>query len=187
MQFVNSLKAIAFKPENHTDENIQHALASTLQDWGLDETRLTNITTDNGSNIILACYLLGWTRLSCFGHSVDLAVRKGFNDQHVAQVLCLYCQIVAAFAYSWKRTKESHQTLRTEGNTHKKLHADVSTRWGSTIFMVKQIKEQIDAIHTVLSDDRKASHLVPTWQDSDVIDSLIAALEEVTDLLLPRP
>ena len=52
--------------------------------------------------------------------------------------------------------------------------------------MIKQIREQIDAIRIVLSNDRKASHLVPTWQDSDVIDTIIAALdpiEEATNLL----
>lgn len=193
VQFINSswelescCLQVHYMPENHTGENIQHALASTLQDWGLDETRLTSITTDSGSNIILACRLLGWTRLSCFGHNLDLAVRKGFDDQRVSRVLRLCRQIVAAFAYSWKRTKELHQTLEQKGIPIKKLRADVSTRWGSTIFMVKRIKEQIDAIRTVLSNDRKASHLVPTWQDSDVIDSLIAAiepLEEITDLL----
>ena len=68
----------------------------------------------------------------------------------------------------------------------KKIVCCVSTRWGSTIFVIKQIREQIDAICIVLSNDQSPSHLVPTWQDSDVIDMIIAALdplEELTDLL----
>ena len=37
-------------PENHTGDNLEQELASTLQEWGLDETRQTSITTDSGSN-----------------------------------------------------------------------------------------------------------------------------------------
>ena len=53
--------------------------------------------------------------------------------------------------------------LEQKGIPVKKLRADVSTRWDSTIFMIKRIREQIDAICIVLSNDQKASHLVPTW------------------------
>ena len=49
--------------------------------------------------------------------------------------------------------------------------------------MIRRIKEQLEP---VLGNDRKVSHLVPTWQDCDVIDSVIAVLvplEGLTDLL----
>lgn len=52
--------------------------------------------------------------------------------------------------------------------------------------MLKRIKEQIDAIHITLSNDQKVFNPVPTWQDSDVIEAVIAALdpsEDLTDLL----
>ena len=52
--------------------------------------------------------------------------------------------------------------------------------------MIRRIKEQLEPIRTVLGNDRKVSHLVPTWQDCDVIDSVIAVLvplEGLTDLL----
>ena len=68
----------------------------------------------------------------------------------------------------------------------KKLRGDVSTRWGSTAFMVVTIKEQLGAIRIVLSNDRKATRLVPTWQDCDVLDAIIAVVQplaELTDLL----
>ena len=52
-------------------------MSSTLQEWNLDEQKLVAITTDSGSNIKLACTLLKWNRLSCFGHNLDLTVNKG--------------------------------------------------------------------------------------------------------------
>ena len=52
--------------------------------------------------------------------------------------------------------------------------------------MLERITEQQEAIRIVLASDRKVSHLIPTWQDFDVIDSAIAALGplgELTDAL----
>ncbi len=52
--------------------------------------------------------------------------------------------------------------------------------------MVKRILEQESAIRVVLSADRKVSHLVPTWQDIDVLQSIDKALSpliSLTDIL----
>ena len=52
--------------------------------------------------------------------------------------------------------------------------------------MVSRILEQKEAIRLVLSADRSTSHIVPTWQDLDVlqaIDSAISPLSTLTDIL----
>ena len=41
------------------------------------------------SNIKLACRLLEWRRLSCFGHNLDLAINKGIKDHRMDRVLHL--------------------------------------------------------------------------------------------------
>ena len=44
----------------------------------------------------------------------------------------------------------------------------------------------MDVIRVVLGQDRKVSHLVPSWQDLDVLNSVVAAigpLQEITDIL----
>ena len=38
--------------------------------------------------------------------------------------------------------------------------------------MVERILEQESAIRVVLSADRKVSHLIPTWQDIEVLQSI---------------
>ena len=48
--------------------------------------------------------------------------------------------------------------------------------------MVDRILEQEVAIRSVLSADRKTSHLVPTWQDIDVLQSIHKALNPVSNL-----
>ena len=42
--------------------------------------------------------------------------------------------------------------------------------------------EQLDAIRVVLGQDRKTFHLVPTWQDLDVLQSVLKAIEGFKDL-----
>ena len=52
--------------------------------------------------------------------------------------------------------------------------------------MVIRILEQEKAIRVTLSMDRKTSHLIPTWQDIDVLQSIKAAigpLMSLTDFL----
>ena len=43
--------------------------------------------------------------------------------------------------------------------------------------MVERVLEQMEAIRIVLGGDRNSSHLIPTWQDCDVLQSIAAALK----------
>ena len=47
--------------------------------------------------------------------------------------------------------------------------------------MMQRTLEQEPVIRRVLSNDRKASHLVPTWQDVDILEGVVKALEPVAD------
>jgi len=175
-------------PEAHTGLNLQEALESTLLQWGLDPEKQTCITTDNASNIKMACQLLGWQRLSCFGHNLDLSVNKGLDDEQmrVDTVLRKCRKIVAAFSQSWKRSNELTKVQQQNNYPLHKLKGDVSTRWGSTAVMVKRILEQKEAIRVVLSGDCTTSHLAITWQDIDLltsIESFLSPLEDLTDTL----
>ena len=69
-----------YMPQDHTGEQLQDALSTSFDEWSLDPNKLVAITTDSGSNIKLACQLLKWKRLSCFGHNLDLAINKGLQD-----------------------------------------------------------------------------------------------------------
>ena len=137
-------------------------------------------------NIESCIQLLKWRQLSWFDHNLDLAIKKSLSDQRVDRVLRLSRQIVSAFSSSWTRTKTLADVQQQRGLPLKKRKGDVSTRWGLTSLMLKRIKEQLDAIRIVLGNNRRASHLVPIWQDCDVIDSVIVVLsplEQLTDLL----
>lgn len=67
-----------------------------------------------------------------------------------------------------------------------KLKTECPTRWGSKQAMIARVLEQQSAISFVLSADRKARHLVPTWQDVEVLEAVnnsLSPLAEFTDAL----
>jgi len=66
-------------PEAHTSDMIVESLLQILMEWELDSDKLLAATTDNGSNIALALRKLGWSRISCFSHTLQLSVEKALS------------------------------------------------------------------------------------------------------------
>ena len=48
--------------------------------------------------------------------------------------------------------------------------------------MVARVLEQEKAVRQVLSNDRKTSHLIATWEDLEVLESINKALAPIADL-----
>ena len=176
-----------FLPEDHTGENLAEAMEATLAAWGLRASRQLCLTTDNATNMINAVERLQWSHLTCFGHNLHLAITKAIkNDQRCERSLALCRKIVSAFSMSWKRKRDLTKAQINLQLTEHTLVADSPTRWGSMAKMVARILEQENAIRTVLSADRKASHLLPTWQDIQVLTAIHQALSPIaalTDIL----
>ncbi|XP_060796344.1 E3 SUMO-protein ligase ZBED1-like [Neoarius graeffei] len=175
----------AYFPTDHTGENIAMGLKECLSSWGLKEEAQTCITTDNATNMIKAVELNQWTRLQCFGHRLHLAIENAVkDDQRVKRATGLCKQLVGVFTHSWKKKaalKQAQQDLPEHS-----LITECPTRWGSRQKMIGRVLEQSKALCQVLSEDRKTRHLVPTWQDTDVLESINVALgplQEFTDAL----
>ena len=49
--------------------------------------------------------------------------------------------------------------------------------------MVTRLLKQEDAVQVLLSSDRKISHLLPTWKDIEVLESISKALSPISDFL----
>ncbi|XP_047229374.1 E3 SUMO-protein ligase ZBED1-like [Girardinichthys multiradiatus] len=169
-------------PESHTADNLAAALRVALQDWQLDEKKLSAITTDNAANISAAIRSLEWLWLNCFGHNLNLAVTNAMHDnrQKTERALGVCRCIVGAFSHSWQRKSELHKEQVELGLPEHSLITDCATRWGSKLAMVERILEQAQGIRHVLSDDRRSS-LSLTWQDTDVLKAVHDALKPVGD------
>ena len=59
---------------------------------------------------------------------------------------------------------------------HHKQKGDVATRWGSTNEMVNRTLEQQQALSSVLADDRKNWHKMPTDGEFSVLETIVEVL-----------
>ena len=175
-------------PVDHTAENIAETLQDTLEQWGLESKNQSCITTDNGSNILCAVRShLVWPYISCFGHNLHLAINNSIKeDARVQRALGVCRKIVTTFAHSWKKKRDLSLAQATLDLPQHSLVGDCVTRWGSQQKMVERILEQEPAIRQVLGPDRRCSHLIPTWQDIEVLQSIhtvLSPLADFTDML----
>ena len=88
--------------EAHTGELISEALEEALLEWNSSYEKMVAATTDNGSNIVCAMALLGWTHISCFSHTIQLAIEKVMDIPRVSRAVARCKQLVGHFNHSSK-------------------------------------------------------------------------------------
>ncbi|XP_045069953.1 E3 SUMO-protein ligase ZBED1-like [Coregonus clupeaformis] len=136
--------------------------------------------------MVLAARLNEWTRLQCFGHRLHLAIENALKDDRVSRATALCRKLVGHFSHSWKKKAALTEAQRELKLPEHNLITECPTRWGSKEMMIARVLEQAKAISQVLSGDRYARSLIPTWQDIDVLESIHKALHpllEFTDAL----
>ncbi|KAG1960983.1 zinc finger BED domain-containing protein 1-like [Pimephales promelas] len=168
-------------PQDHTGELIAQGLKEALECWGLKEANMTCMTTDSGANMVRALELISWTRLQCFGHRLHLAIEKSAKDPRVERITSICKKVVSTFSFSWKKKRELIKAQTELKLPQHKLITESPTRWGSRLNMIERVLDQEKAISQVLKADRKARHLVPSWQDIDVMESVKKALSPLRD------
>ena len=176
-----------FMPEDHNGEKLAESLKSVLESWGLQESKQVCLTTDNGSNLVRASHLLNWLHIPCFGHNLYLAITNAIkDDSRVSRAIGVTRKLITSFSHSWKKKRDLTKIQADLGIPHHSLIIDCQTRWGSLQKMISRVLEQEKALRQVLSIDRKTAHLVPTWQDLEVLESInkaLAPLADFTDIL----
>ena len=125
------------------------------------------MTTDNGSNVVAALRILDIVWESCFGHNLDLTIKRALNVRQVQRALARCHSLVKLFHRSWKKAR--HLRLKQEqlNLPQHKLMGDVPKRWGSTYSMIARILEQQPAISAV-----EAGKKMPTDTEFTTLETL---------------
>ncbi|KAJ8333502.1 hypothetical protein SKAU_G00415100 [Synaphobranchus kaupii] len=139
------------------------------------------MTTDSGANMVRALELNSWTRLQCFGHRLHLAIEKSARDPRVDRATSLCKKVVSTFSFSWKKKRDLSKAQTELKLPLQKLITESPTQWGSRLNMIERVLDQEKAISQVLKADKKTRHLVPSWQEIDVIESVKKALSPLKD------
>ena len=66
--------------------------------------------------------------------------------------------------------------------THQ-LITESPTRWGSRQKMIERVLKQEKAIVNVLGSEKKSRHLVSTWQDIDILESVNKDVKPLQDFI----
>ncbi|KAL4006660.1 nucleobindin [Sarotherodon galilaeus] len=108
------------------------------------------------------------------------------TKQAVERAVGVCKKVVSAFSKSWKKKRELAKVQAVLGLPPHQLIHESPTRWGSRQMMIDRFLEQEKALSQVLLADKKTRHLVPSWQDVALLESLNKALGplfEFTDAL----
>ena len=115
-------------------------------------------------------------RLSCFAHSLQLAIRDGLKDVPYLSNTLVKCK---------KLSKKSHKSTKIADlleDVDKKLKRSNVTRWNSEFLLIKSIfdlgRQNIDNITDVIGDDT----LKFTMNDFNVLQEAIDILEPFADI-----
>ena len=133
--------------EDHTGQNIAEAILDILENWGLNRENLVATTTDNGSNFIAGMGVLECTRISCFGHNLDLAINKSLSITRVKRAIGRCHTLVELFNRSWKKNRDLCQKQTDLGVKQHKL-ISVSTA-SLSHFLSLSLSLSLSVIHTI--------------------------------------
>ena len=116
----------------------------------------------------------------------SFTTENGVKDPRIVRAIGVCKKAVSAFSYSWKKRRDMTEVQAKLGLPTHQLITESPTRWGSRQRMIERFLEQEKALVRVLGSDKKSRHLVPTWQDLDVLESTnkaVKSLQEFTDAL----
>ena len=170
----------------HTGVNIAAELEAVLDEWGLSASNIAAVVTDNGSNIIRAISDLEWPSITCFSHTLQLAVIEGTTStSEICKALGRCRKLAGHFHHSPKSTdllKQKQSDLHVPPH---RLIQEVSTRWNSSFYMVERIVEQQQPLCATLFELRKGD-LMPTDNEFSTMETYLSVMKplvEITEVL----
>ena len=105
------------------------------------------------------------------------------DDDRISRAIGIAHKIVGVFAHSWKKKRDLIKIQTEMDLPHHSLVRECTTHWGTRYKMLDQILEQERALLQILGADPKTTHLKPHWQDTEVMESVVKPISDLTDIL----
>ncbi|KOC59056.1 Zinc finger BED domain-containing protein 1, partial [Habropoda laboriosa] len=170
---------VSYFPMRHTADNLYEVLVQTARTWQIS-SKIHCIVSDNGSNIVAAIRKAPWQQLSCFGHTINLIVRKALkNSEHICNII-KKCENITYFFKSSNAASEllRNQQIRQGSRKVLSLKRDVITWWNSTCTMLIRFIELRTVLPTTIAElnHKSVEHLTfEEWEN----------LNDITNILKP--
>lgn len=165
--------------ESHTSDNLKNELLRVIKEWGL-ENRISACTSDNASNIRKAIDLFKWRHVSCFAHSLNLAVQKAIKE--IQEVKEKVSGIVRHFEKSSTAAGKLNLIQEQLGYSPPlDLIQYVVTRWNSTFEMFQRVLDLKIPLSTALAENNCNEYLTNNdWIIITKACELLKPFKEIT-------
>ncbi|XP_022177720.1 zinc finger BED domain-containing protein 1-like [Myzus persicae] len=110
--------------ERHTGDNIRAKLMTIVSNWNITH-KVTAIVSDNAANVTNAIQKTNYRQVSCFAHTLNLAVQNDLKD--ISSVTLKVKSIVEYFKRSHHALAKLHATQNQMNMPQLKLIQDVAT------------------------------------------------------------
>ena len=171
-------------PEKHTGDNLADRLTECVSEFGLDG-KIECCVHDNAANMNCAGRKCPWSDLGCFGHTLQLCIKPGLEQQSVSKMVSKARKLVGHFKHSTTLTAELEKRQVLLKVPKHKLISDVSTRWNSTYLMLDRLCEQRRVVNDVMLDPRITSKenalLNLDTSEWELASDLCVVLKDFTD------
>lgn len=143
--------------KNHTAEYLAYSLNTVIQNFNLNNSKITAVITDSAANIKLAIEkTIGkHKQLFCFAHILSHIVSDALSsNSHVKEIISKVKKIVTIIRRSIVASDELKSLQLRDGKTEGtvlKFIQDVPTRWNSTFYMLNRFLELEQYVYPVIS------------------------------------
>jgi len=134
--------------------------------------------TDNATNMLKTCEILKKKHLSCYAHTLNLVVQDNLNMDCIKCSINKCKEIVRFIKSSSIATETFKQEQNIESENVKdsyKLVQEVSTRWNSSLNMIRRILKTKDALNRTLLKLKKAP--VPLTDEITILTEIENCLD----------
>lgn len=170
----------------HTGIRLADALLDMMNRWGIENQRVHLVIRDGGANMVKAIRDANLPSVSCFAHTLQLALHDAILTQpSVSELITLSRKIVGHFRHSSSATSSLHAIQEQLGLPKHQLHQDVVTRWNSTYHMLDRLIEQKRAVSVYVAEcdekyNKALSMTTSQWALATRIVAILQPFDQLT-------
>lgn len=167
---------------SHTGEAIAAKFEEMLNTWNIPKEAVHVVLRDNAKNMIKGMGEAELRSLPCVAHTLQLTVNEGLLAQKcVSDAVAIGRKIVGHFQHSPLAYSKLQDIQMDMHKPIKRLAQNVPTRWNSTLYMMRSLLEQKQAIGVYGTENKLPDSLsVNKWSLFEKAVKLLEPFEELT-------
>ncbi|RVE68512.1 hypothetical protein OJAV_G00093430 [Oryzias javanicus] len=161
--------------ERHFASVCAEHFLDVARQWGVEE-KVSTLTTDSARNMIAAARQLPFEHVPCVAHCIHRVITVCLHNSPFDSTLAKCRKLVGHFKHSPANFAELEQKQIAHDQKKESLAQDVTTRWNSTLEMIKRILRNVEPLRDALAE-HATNVTMPTPAELDKLKKLEEVLE----------